>query len=99
MNAARTLRYAVRDFSRGEPDQPCKKRHQPPHAASARDLSRTKPQIMNLCLPQIKPEHIGDAVHPGSGGTECIPLPRWHVISARPCSMPPASDVPFVKRQ
>src|SRR5882672_12948485 len=29
-----------------------------------------------LCLPQIKPEHIGDAVHPGSDGTECVPLPR-----------------------
>src|ERR1700682_1543062 len=41
---------------------------------------------LHLCLPQIKPEHIGNAVHPGSGGTECIPLPRWHVISARPCS-------------
>jgi hypothetical protein len=27
-----------------------------------------------LCLPQIKPEHIGDAVHPGSDGTECAPL-------------------------
>src|SRR6202022_475583 len=38
------------------------------------------------CLPQIKPEHIGDAVHPGSDGTECAPLPRRHVISARPCS-------------
>src|ERR1700676_2028259 len=42
--------------------------------------------LSDLCLPQIKPEHIGDVVHPGSGGTECIPLPRWHVISARPCS-------------
>src|SRR6202140_80408 len=30
--------------------------------------------------------HIGDAVHPGSDGTECVPLPRRHVISARPCS-------------
>jgi Ku protein len=40
----------------------------------------------DLCLPQIKPEHIGDAVHPGSAGTECTPLPRRHVISARPCS-------------
>ena len=40
---------------------------------------------VDLCLPQIKPEHIGDAVHPGSGGTECIPLLRRHVISARPC--------------
>src|SRR5258708_2895654 len=39
-----------------------------------------------LCLPQIKPEHIGDAVHPGSDGTERVPLPRRHVISARPCS-------------
>src|SRR5258706_15979649 len=39
-----------------------------------------------LCLPQIKPEHICDAVHPGSDGTECIPLPRRHVISVRPCS-------------
>src|ERR1700730_16485475 len=39
-----------------------------------------------LCLPQIKPEHIGDAVHPGSDGTECAPLPRRHVISERPCS-------------
>src|SRR5258705_8445659 len=39
-----------------------------------------------VCLPQIKPEHIGDAVHPGSDGTECAPLPRRHVISARPCS-------------
>src|ERR1700687_5119056 len=35
---------------------------------------------------KIKPEHIGDAVHPGSDGTECVPLPRRHVISARPCS-------------
>src|ERR1700737_1639670 len=42
--------------------------------------------IVHLCLPQIKPEHIGDAVHPGSDGTECAPLPRRHVISARPCS-------------
>src|SRR5258707_9090059 len=40
----------------------------------------------HLCLPQIKPEHIGDAVHPGPDGTECVPLPRRHVISARPCS-------------
>jgi hypothetical protein len=24
-----------------------------------------------LCLPQIEPEHIGDAIHPGSDGTEC----------------------------
>src|SRR5258708_573152 len=39
-----------------------------------------------LCLPQIKPEHIGDAVHPGSDSTEYVPLPRRHVISARPCS-------------
>jgi hypothetical protein len=39
-----------------------------------------------LCLPQIKPEHIGDAVHPKSDGKECVPLPRRHVISARPCS-------------
>src|ERR1700687_1759779 len=35
---------------------------------------------------KIKPEHIGDAVHPGSDGTEFVPLPRRHVISARPCS-------------
>ena len=40
----------------------------------------------HVCLPQIKLEHIGDAVHPGSAGTECIPLPRRHVISGRPCS-------------
>src|ERR1700722_4466705 len=40
----------------------------------------------DLCLPQIKPEHIGDAVHPGSNGRECAPLPRRPVISARPCS-------------
>src|SRR6266436_9106809 len=40
----------------------------------------------HLCVPQIKPEHIGDAVHPGSDGTECVPLPRRHVISARLCS-------------
>jgi hypothetical protein len=39
-----------------------------------------------VCLPQIKPEHIADAVHPGSDETECVPLPRRHVISARPCS-------------
>src|SRR3981189_2499259 len=39
-----------------------------------------------LCLPQIKPEHIGDAVHPESEGTESVPLSRQHVISARPCS-------------
>src|SRR6266481_5651612 len=39
-----------------------------------------------LCVPQFKPEHIGDAVHPGSDGTECVPLPRRHVISARLCS-------------
>src|SRR6202163_2875945 len=45
-----------------------------------------KPESFDLCLPQIKPEHIGDAVHPGSDGTECAPLPRRHVISARPCS-------------
>jgi hypothetical protein len=37
-------------------------------------------------LPQIKPEHIGAGVHPGSEGTECVLLPRRHVISARPCS-------------
>jgi hypothetical protein len=41
----------------------------------------------DLCLPQIKPEHIGDAVHPGSDETERVPLPRRHVISARPCSI------------
>src|SRR6202790_1218253 len=45
-----------------------------------------RPILTSLCLPQIKPEHIGGAVHPGSGGTECIPLLRRHVISARPCS-------------
>ena len=39
-----------------------------------------------LCLPQIKREHIGDAVHPGSNMTICVLLPRRHVISARPCS-------------
>src|SRR6202022_1107538 len=39
-----------------------------------------------VCLPQIKPEHIGDAVRPRSDGTECALLPRRHVISARPCS-------------
>src|ERR1700676_3772157 len=39
-----------------------------------------------LCLPQIKREHIGDAVHPGSDGTECVLLPRRNVISAHPCS-------------
>src|ERR1700737_2295519 len=39
-----------------------------------------------LCLSQIKPEHIGDADHPGSDETERVPLPRRHVISARPCS-------------
>src|SRR6202171_4528750 len=44
------------------------------------------PPPKDLCLPQINPEHIGDAVHPGSDGTECVPLPRGHVISARPCS-------------
>src|SRR5260370_23981633 len=43
-------------------------------------------QSIELCLPQIKPEHIADAVHPGSDGTECVPLPRPHVISAPPCS-------------
>jgi DNA helicase HerA-like ATPase len=37
----------------------------------------------HLSLPQIRPEHIGDAAHPGSDGTECVPLPRRHVISAR----------------
>ena len=39
-----------------------------------------------MCLPPIKPKHIGDAVHPGSDGTEYVPLPRRHVISVRPCS-------------
>lgn len=39
-----------------------------------------------LCLPQIMPEPIGDAVHPGLDGTECAPLPQRHVISARPCN-------------
>jgi Domain of unknown function (DUF1330) len=38
-----------------------------------------------LCLPQIKREHIGDAVHQGSDGTECVLLPRRNVISAHPC--------------
>jgi hypothetical protein len=42
--------------------------------------------LTQLCLPQIKPEHIGDAIHPGSGGTERVPLPRRRVIWARPCS-------------
>src|SRR6202047_4259650 len=42
--------------------------------------------MKGVCLPQIKPEHIGDAVPPGSGGTERVPLPRRHVISARLCS-------------
>ncbi len=41
---------------------------------------------LRLCLPQIKREHIGDADHPGSDGTECVLLPRRNVISARPCS-------------
>jgi hypothetical protein len=41
---------------------------------------------INLCLPEIKREHIGDAVHPGSDSTECVLLPRRNVISARPCS-------------
>src|SRR6202521_286812 len=53
------------------------------HRAGFRSYWRWKSK---LCLPQIKPEHIGDAVHPGSDGTECVPLPRRHVISARPCS-------------
>jgi hypothetical protein len=48
-------------------------------------LART-PVLRLLCLPQIKPEHRGDAVHPGPHGTECAPLPPRHVISARPCS-------------
>src|SRR5260370_40411736 len=46
----------------------------------------TTPKLHRRCVPQIKPEHIGDAVHPGSDGTECVPLPRRHVISARLCS-------------
>ncbi len=45
-----------------------------------------KPAPNGVCLPQIKREHIGDAVHPGSDGTECVLLPRRNVISARPCS-------------
>jgi hypothetical protein len=54
---------------------------------SAFDAARAEEAALGcLCLPQIKPEHIGDAVHPGSDGTECAPLPRRHLISARPCS-------------
>src|ERR1700730_3107801 len=49
-------------------------------------MTRGKSNGAWLCLPQIEPEHIGDAVHPGSDGTECAPLPRRHAISARPCS-------------
>jgi hypothetical protein len=45
-----------------------------------------RPVPGGLCLAQIKPEHIGDAVHPGSDARECAPLPRRPVISARPCS-------------
>src|SRR6202171_574528 len=52
----------------------------------ASDVGPAGNVLCNLCLPQIKPEHIGDAVHPGSAGTECAPLPRRHVISVRPCS-------------
>ena len=44
-------------------------------------------RMERLCLPQINPEHIGDAVHPGSDVTECVSLPRRHVISARPLPM------------
>jgi hypothetical protein len=31
-------------------------------------------QVQWVCVPQIKPENIGDAVHPGSDVTECVPL-------------------------
>src|SRR6201987_3524204 len=30
--------------------------------------------------------HIGGAVHRGSNGTDCVPMPRRHVISERLCS-------------
>src|ERR1700738_3532427 len=41
---------------------------------SSRRLEREAGRnVEMLCLPQIKPEHIGDAVHPGSDGTECAP--------------------------
>ena len=49
-------------------------------------IDRSLLPVADLCLPQIKPEHIGDAVHPGSDGTERVPLSRRHVISARLCS-------------
>jgi hypothetical protein len=43
---------------------------------AALELSRGR--LFRLCLPQIKPEHIGDAIRPGSDGTECAPLPQLH---------------------
>src|SRR5258705_573539 len=39
-----------------------------------------------LCLPQIKSEHIGGAVRPGSRDRECVRLSRRRVISARLCA-------------
>jgi hypothetical protein len=43
-------------------------------------------QEMALCLPQIKPEHIGDAVHPRSHGVNRLakgtPRQFWTPIPA-----------------
>jgi hypothetical protein len=41
-----------------------------------RKCKRCRERDAVLCLPLIKPGHIGDAVHPGSDETERIPLPR-----------------------
>jgi hypothetical protein len=58
--------------------------HMPANAASGRSsLSATAPlRSMNTDVFGTHTEHIGDAVHLGSDGTECAPLPRRHVISA-----------------
>jgi hypothetical protein len=51
-------------------------------------MTQYKPEaaeaLSSLCLSQIKSGHICDVVRRGSDGTERVPLPRRHVISARP---------------
>jgi hypothetical protein len=40
---------------------------------------------INLCLSQIKSEHIGDAARPGPDGKECAQLSEQGAMSVHPC--------------
>jgi hypothetical protein len=41
--------------------------------------------MADLCLSQIKSEHIGDAARPGPDGKECAQLSEQGAMSVHPC--------------